>query len=119
MKKHEPGTCKRITTGRHLNIKRIQRRERVFPDTNYDAPPVAPRLFDVPCFMEVPFLLIAVPVSAVILHDERPTARYREHHIEPNRPKCERALVTMARTNHAIEQCKDLALNLGSRLIAG
>jgi hypothetical protein len=53
--------------------------------------------------MEVPFLLTAVPVGAVILHYQHAAAKQFEHHVEPHRPKGEGMLVPMAGTDHVIE----------------
>jgi hypothetical protein len=119
MKKHEPGVCNRITAGRNLQVRGIQWRKWVLPDSDHDASPVPPRILDQPCLTEVPFLLATVPVGTVILHHQHPTVRCLEHHVEPDRPGGESTLVAMAGSNHIVEQREDLALKLGCCLIPG
>ena len=74
VKKHKPSAGKSITAGRYLDINRMEWRERVFPYTDHDASSVTPCFLDHPRLTKVLFLPIAVPVSAVILHYQRPAA---------------------------------------------
>lgn len=91
----------------------------MFPDTNHDALR-AIVVLDVAGFEEIPFLVGAMPVCTVILHDQLVAAGQAEHHVEPDQPTSHRdAHVLAAVPDHVVEQLEEGALQLGGRLIAG
>jgi hypothetical protein len=122
MKQNEPRAGLGIYAGRNLHVMGIEISvecfEGIFADAKHDTLRVV--ALDGTGFEEIPFLVASMPTCTVMLHHQLMATGQVESHIEPDFPASDvDTYVLTAVTDNVVEQCEEIALQLGGNLIAG